>query len=68
MATQQTRDKIPVLPIHKKVAFAAAAAALQGLLSGPAALVRNTKAYISPPPTAPDLTKTYPVRPSLPVR
>ncbi|OIW23835.1 alpha/beta-hydrolase [Coniochaeta ligniaria NRRL 30616] len=63
-----TRDKIPVAPLHKKIAFAAATAALQGLLITPAMLIRDAKAYISPPATAPDLVKTYPVRPRLPVR
>ncbi|KAH8905734.1 alpha/beta-hydrolase [Coniochaeta sp. PMI_546] len=64
----QTRDRIPVEPLHKKIAFAAAAAALQGLIVTPASLVRDAKAYISPPATAPDLIKTYPVRPRLPIR
>jgi hypothetical protein len=63
----QSRDKIPVEPIHKKLALAAAAAAFQGLVTA-AVLVRDAKAYFSPAPTAPDLVKTYPVRPRLPVR
>lgn len=67
-AAVQTRDKIPTAPLYKKVAFAAAAAAVQGLLVTPAALIRDAKAYISPPATAPDLVKTYPARPRLPVR
>lgn len=66
--TPQTRDKIPVMPLHKKITYAATAAGLQGLFEAPKALIRDTKAYISPPATAPDQVKTYPVRPRLPVR
>lgn len=67
-ATPGSRDKIPILPLHKKVAFAAAATALQNLVVGPACMLRDAKAYISPPATAPDEVKTYPARPRLPIR
>ena len=68
MADTQTRDKIPVEPFHKKIAYAAAVSALQALVVAPASFIRDVKAKISQPSTAPDLIKTYPVRPSLHVR
>ncbi|KAB5578828.1 Alpha/Beta hydrolase protein [Coniochaeta sp. 2T2.1] len=68
MAYAQTRDKIPVEPLHKKIAYAAAVSALQTLLIAPVSFVRDVKAKISRPATAPDLIKIYPVRSSLPVR
>lgn len=67
-APPRSRDKIPVLPLHKRIAFASLAAVLQNLVVPTGNLIRDVKAYISPPATAPDEVKTYPVRPRLPVR
>lgn len=50
-------------PLVKRLQYAAAAGALQTLVS-----VAGVKSYFSKPTeSAPDLTKTYPVRPSLPI-
>jgi hypothetical protein len=68
-ANAQSWDTIPVQPFHKKIGYGAMAAAVKALLVAPESISRNIKAYfITPPPTAPDIVKTYPVRPRLPVR
>jgi hypothetical protein len=60
----ETLDRIAVRPLVKRLQYAAAAGALQALVSAAA-----VKSYFSKPTeSSPDLIKTYPVRPTLPVR
>jgi hypothetical protein len=60
----ETLDRIAVRPLVKRLQYAAAAGAIHTLMAAAA-----VKSYFSKPTeSSPDLVKTYPVRPTLPVR
>ncbi|KAJ7031920.1 Alpha/Beta hydrolase protein [Mycena alexandri] len=55
-------------PLLTRLKYRVLAFALQNLIVGPSLFFRDVKAYFFPPAIRPDIIKTYPCRPRLPVR
>ncbi|KAF7348093.1 Alpha beta hydrolase fold protein [Mycena sanguinolenta] len=64
----QLPDTVPALPVFKRLKYALIAFALQNIVGKAFHFYLDWKYYLSPPKIRPDIVKTYPCRPHLPIR
>ncbi|KAF7348088.1 Alpha beta hydrolase fold protein [Mycena sanguinolenta] len=64
----QLPDRVPALPVFKRMKYILIAFVLQNIVGKAFHFYLDWKYYLSPPKIRPDIVKTYPCRPRLPIR